>query len=626
MAKYKFMSAKSVLTGPGATYKSKGTAARGTTFEQASQVTSGSTTWISIRNCSLSALNGGWVNKKWVVADSSSYSPAKDSGKKSSGGKASTSPSSTASTGNVTDLTIQDAATPLTELPDYDHAAATALAQAIAAKITALINNRDAELVNLAEARSMRLFGLPHQLTEVQDHRISKTSKLGRMFTETFIIDAPIIFIKPGTSNFLPGMSKEEKHAYTSLFIDIAHGSEKVAANQIANIKNTDDIRYFDFSQKYAEYCRVVNLLCRISAVFLGIQDEKVPWIEHGGASYGTYDWRLYNFSNIYQPQTITQNATSETKGSISALIEQGIKNIDMIVQDDKYIQFYVDASASFSESASNSTSQSVLASATDQLSGIGKEIAWLTGVAGTGGSYLDLEGAVNAATGGIDETIEQLANGNGALSTFLKRVTGTTNQLLAGANFMSPEVWSDSDYGKSYSFTVSLSTPYGSKEPWYINILVPMLHLIALGLPMQTSANSYTAPFLVKAFAPGWFSCDLGIVDSISLDKGGSGDAWSVSGLPTEIRVSVSIKDLYANLALPNDFNFAHFFNNTGLLNFLMINCGVNLSKTGLDDKLGVFANLFANTLPDIVQDATSGFMYQLQDTARNVVSLYKD
>lgn len=493
-------------------------------------------------------------------------------------------------------------------------------AQAIKDRIQYMVDNRAAGNKNLAHSASMRLFGLPHQLIEHNDFRISDSSKLGRMFTETFVMDAPLIYLKPGKSNYLPGMSSEEKYAYTSLFTSLAKDSDtrKSLANEIADLMNSDDLRYFDFSQAFAEYLQQVNLLCRIGAVFLDLDKTPVPWANNATVTYGNYDWRYYTFQNIYDTASFTVSENAQKAGNLAAFVENAIGRVDSTLADDKYIQFYVDANASFSEDASNDTTSSMINGFVDQVSEIGKELQFASGVTGA-----DISGLMNDVTGGVDDVIQDIAKGGGVFSTFLRRLTGVGSQLLAGSNFLAPDIWNDSKYGKNYSFTVSLSTPYGSKEAWYLNIYVPLMHLLAMALPVQTSANTYSAPFLVRVFCPGWFSCDMGIIDSIGLSKGDDG-SWTTSGLPSEIKVSISIKDLYANLALPDGYSIKKFFNNNGLLNFLMVNCGVDITKTGLEDKIGVFANLFSNTISDVVSETTYGVWYNIQEGLRNTISLY--
>lgn len=493
-----------------------------------------------------------------------------------------------------------------------------ARAQAIANKITAMINASNAQMYNLVENTSMRLFGLPHQLNATNDSRINSKSKLGRMFTQTFIMDAPLIYLKPGTSNFLPGLSTDEKWAMTGLFKQLANGDvEKTkAAEAIAGIFKDDDFRYFDFQEKFSQYMNNVNLLCRIGAVFLGLKDRKVPW-QNGSATYGDYDWRLFTWNQQYTDSAATSLAANKNTSSVLGAFMNGVSQL--FGADDRYIQFYVDASASFGESATNSTTSSMISSFTEQLEGYGKELSVISGMTG-----VQIDGLMNTVAGNVDDAIEKVASGDGAIANMLRRISGTGTQILSGSNFMVPEIWSDSEYGKDYSFSITLSTPYGNKESWYLNIFVPMMFALAFAIPNQTSANTFAAPFLIKAFAPGWFSCDMGIVTSISIDKAPSGDSWSSSGLPNEVKLTFNIKDLYTSLSLPTNNDIRAFFNNTGLINFLMVNCGVDITKTGLDDKLGVIANLFTNTIGNLVSDTKYGIWYGMESFIRDKLSLY--
>ena len=494
---------------------------------------------------------------------------------------------------------------------------------ALGDKVKSIMENHNAALQKLASQSSTRMFGLPHQLISHNDPRISSTSNLGRMFTETFILDAPVIYLKPGVTNYLPGMDEETKKGITQVFLTMAGGvdvKEKLA-NEVGTLLNEGDMRYFEFKQDYARYVSQVNLLCRMGAVFLGIQDTTVPWLTSGNATYGTYDWRYYEFNPDKNASTMTSTETSTKAGALAAFIETAVTNIDKAVAEDKkYIPFYIDANASFSEDASNSTTSSVLTQFTDSLSEASRELQFVSGYSGS-----DIKGVVDDTTASIDDVVNDVVKGDGAIAKLLKRLTSNTHQLLSGSNFLSPEVWSGSDYSKNYSFSLSLSTPYGTKESWYLNIFVPLMHILAMALPVQTSANTYASPFLIRAFAPGWFSCDMGFITSIGLDKGGSGDAWTTSGLPNEIKVSITVKDLYSNLSLPDNYSFKDFFNNDGLINFLMVNCGVNIMNTGLDDKIAVITNLFTNSIKDAVKETVSGIWYNLQDDLRRHISLYK-
>lgn len=487
-------------------------------------------------------------------------------------------------------------------------------------KINAILASRGTNQATLlASNASMRLFGMPHQLLDYNDYRINSITDMGRMFTETFVLDAPIIYIKPGTSNFLPGMSTQEKEAYLNVFASIADGSGQMIqqlGDQIKQLMVGEDLRYFEFKQKYAEYKAKVNLLCRICAVFMDLHNKKVPW-HYGNITFGSYDWGNYIFEDKHFTKTMVEPTGNWAKDALKTFI-----NIADTLADDTnaYVKFYVDASTSFSEDASNSTTQSALNSFTDQMSEMGKELSFVSGVSG-----INIDDTLNAFTGGVDNAMQSIAKGDGAINSFLRRLTGVSSQLLAGSNFLTPEIWNDSSYGKNYSFTINLATPYGNKFARYINLIVPLMHILGVALPTQTSANTYSAPNIVQLFAPGWFSCDMGIIDSVSIDKGGSGDAWASDGMPNELKVTISVKDLYSNLSLPDGYSISKFFNNTGLINFLMVNCGVDITSTGLSDKLSVIINMFSNTISSLVDETIDNIWFSLQDSAKRIFGLYR-
>lgn len=481
-----------------------------------------------------------------------------------------------------------------------------------------MVNNATASLESAIDG-SMRLFGLPHQLTENNDYRISKKTKLGTMFTETFIMDAPLIYIKPGGSNFLPGMTEQQKKNFLNAIVRSASKEEQAAtfAKKLANMKD-DDWRYFDFEGRYPVYIANVNKLCRLGAVFLDINDVKVPWCQ--SKTYGTYSWAHYRFASIYQNDKDYGTGKKKTKDYASLAGKTAKDLVSKALSDDEYVKFYVDANTSFSESASNGTTESMVSQFTSSIESVGKELAFVSGLSGA-----KVDQLVNKSTSTIDDAVNKIAKGDGEIATFLKRLTGVGKQILAGSNFLTPEIWSSSDYSKSYSFSMSLATPYGNREAWYLNIFVPLMHILALALPMQESANTYAAPMLVRAFSPGWFSCDLGIIDSIGIEKGGSGDAWSISGLPNEIKVTVSIKDLYANLAIPNEKGgIKAWFSNTSLMNYLMVNCGVDVTKQTLDDKVNVFVNLLMNHISDTLSTTVNSRVNKFYEGVRNVFNLF--
>ena len=440
---------------------------------------------------------------------------------------------------------------------------------------------------------SMRLFGLPHQFIEMNDPRIGDKSNLGRCFAERLVMEAPVICLKPGLPDFLPGKSDDEKKNFVSRIISATSGNSSLKDIFEGMDTDKDDaLLYYSIKDQYNEMMAKVNVMCKMMAVFLGIADVKVPWAS-GGAKFGNYDWRYYSFKNTYNDVNFKAKGGS---GSVATFIKDSLTAAGKsLMTDTQWLRFYVDSNASFSESASNSTSTSILESYTEKLESVAKELDTISGMTGE-----DVGKLAEDAMSSVDSYIQENVSGDGAMATLLKRITGNTKQIISGGNFLIPEIWQNSEYSKSYSFTITLSTPYGCKESWFLNIGVPLMHILGLCLPQQLTANTYKSPYLIKCYSKGWFNCNYGIIDSVSIEKGAD-SSWSIGGLPNEVKVSLSVKDLYSTLSIPVlPYESPATFLNTGMLEFLMVNCGVDITSQNMDDKLKIWSTILANNFTD--------------------------
>lgn len=449
-----------------------------------------------------------------------------------------------------------------------------------------------------------RLFGAPFQFTKHTDFRLSDSQNgLGRKYLEAIVSESPIVYIMPGKPNYLPDLSDSERKSLTTFF-----SSKKVDSDNksiLDKILKGKDARYFGFMADYSVYMRYVNLLCRTSAVYMGLGNKTAPG---STTTYKHYDWGNYRYESTHTPK-------KEKKKSMFDLAELKTNVYQALFGSYQYTQFYVEPNTSFNESSSNNTSTSKLEGAFDSAEGIVKELAFLTSTAAVKGADAFRD---SFATGMNDISEKMLKNGN---ENFFTRLLGMSSQVLSGSNVIFPEIWGDAAYNKSYNITINLVSPYGSKESIYLNIIVPLMHLLALTLPRQTSANAYGSPFLVKMFAKGWFSCEMGIIDSISIEKGGQG-AWSINGLPTEVKVSMSVKDLYTNLMITPNSRPDLFFENQGLIEFLAVTCGVDLSKPQFATKIeAIFATIF-NTVGDIPDNLARDIM---QNIRRSIDGLFR-
>ena len=163
-----------------------------------------------------------------------------------------------------------------------------------------------------------------------------------------------------------------------------------------------------------------------------------------------------------------------------------------------------------------------------------------------------------------------------------------------------------------STSLSIKLRTPDGDKISWYLNILVPLIHLLALAAPHSMGPNGYSSPYLVRVFYKGIFNCDMGLITNIDITKGKEG-AWTIDGLPTEVDVNIQLKDLYSMFAmsgggasLKKDINF---FNNTALLDYLCSSCGININKIEASRQLEAYAAFAKNAFTDLFPNMWLGF-----------------
>lgn len=458
---------------------------------------------------------------------------------------------------------------------------------------------------------STRLMGTPHQFLAHNDNRYGK-SNMGRMYAEKIIMEAPTVYIKPGVSEFLPGENSKEKKSFIQAIEMLDSGDASAMKDKLEQDDN-DVIQYFGIKPDYSGYMQKVNLLCRMLATMLGIEKVKVPWSK-GNVTFATYDWRLYKMSSQYGDLDI-----SVPSPNLFSAFKDFFKDAaDSLVHDFEYVQFYVTPDSSFSQSFSNSTTSSVLSSMAEQLQGVAKELQTVSAM--TGG---DIGNLANESAESLNTFIQKNAT-DGPIGQMLKRLTGASKQVISGGNFILPEIWSSSSSESSFSFTMHLTTPYGNKLGWFINVGVPMMYALALALPIQQTANVVSSPYLLKIHSPGWFSSSMAIIDSISIEKAADG-TWNKAGLPNDVVIRVSIKDLYSALSMPQSNNPGDFMSNTGMLEFLMVSAGVDISRQDFDDKWKIWTALLRNSLSGIVQKGTYDAMMAFKHAASGIFKILK-
>lgn len=421
----------------------------------------------------------------------------------------------------------------------------------------------DSDTVDLQRINGIH--GMPYQWMSETDIKISDIDSgfnfpYGRTFTDKIINRMPLLLLSPGSPKFLSGFSKKTVAGVVKSAADAAFTGD----SDIDEILENKEGRYYTFEFNYKDYYDYVNGMCWASAIYLGLNggDYSID-----GKPYDKYDWSTY--------------------------VNDGLKGF---FTGAEYVCFYIDAETQLSENFSNSTGASMLEGMIGKASEMAREFGFLMGM--SAGVKFD---AMDASK--YDATFEQVSSMVGEFTNpanIFEKLKQSGVTVMAGGSMIFPEIWNDSYYSKSYNVTVKLVSPDGDTESIYRNILVPMWHLLGLALPIQMGSNGYRSPFLVKAYYRGIINCDMGIITDMSIQKGGEG-SWNIDGLPTEVEINFTVKDLYNVMSMTKWKESMKFINNTPFLDFIANSCGVVLSQPEILRKVTMAGMLFENKFTKI-------------------------
>lgn len=445
--------------------------------------------------------------------------------------------------------------------------------------------NVDASQAAAAFLKSVRgIHGLPYQFLPNTDRRLPG-SNFGRKYSEKIIAKMPLLLLTPGVPRFMATYSNKDKTNLLSYLTGKGNKDDGIL-DKIVNNGKDGNSKFYSFEFAYKQYYACVNPMLQRIARFLDIQDMKID-----GTVLDRYKW---------------ENYTNEAfKGFVSSR---------------ESVAFYVDSETQISESFSNSTSQSMLAQSVNGLSEMGKEMQFLLGgVAGVEFDALKEEnrGEVLADFNAFADKFARVIPKN-----LMNKVSNGFLTVASGGKMIFPEIWQDSKFSRSYSISIKLRSPESDNFSLFMNILVPLVHLICLAAPRQMGANSYQAPFLVRGFYKGFFNCEMGIIESLNIRKGDKGK-WSSSGLPTVVDVEISLKDLYDVMTITQDDNVLDLLNNTALLDYLANMCGININKPDVLRSLDIYYTQLTNKVINTV--TFKGFLGVEQALTNLVGSIFK-
>lgn len=421
------------------------------------------------------------------------------------------------------------------------------------------------DYIKMLSTKTNGIEALPYQFMDTVDPRIDGTD-VGRKYAEKIFSRLPLLFLTPCEPLFMDDFSKDDKKNLLQVLIDGGHDKD---AEMISGSG-----KYYSVSYAYDDYFKYLNTMLACVAAYLGIFDEKIQ------------------VSGYNNPVKVGEVAWQKEMNDSFATYFSAAENII----------FYLDGMTSVNESFSNDTTESSLASQINGYSDTAKEIKFLFGDHG------------NAIADFVSKASEVSSNITSALSnSLISGVAGGIVGSLAdkgvysvmnGGKIVFPEMWSNSQFDRSYSLDIKLRSPDHDSLSIFLNILKPYCKILALTLPRQAKSkdseddpNAYNSPFLVKAYSKGLFNVDMGIITGLSVTKGAE-CCWNDDGLPTQIDISIEVKDLYKSLMMSriNDLSLKNLnvlksiANNTSYQDFLANMAGLNIGQMEIGRRMKMY------------------------------------
>lgn len=483
----------------------------------------------------------------------------------------------------------------------------------------------DTSLMGIPVGRMLFVHGMPFQYTHITDRRghsvmawgasanedtegpvtSGVTDMYGRSFAANIAANMPIAVIAPGKPKFLTSVKdgmfsyaagkdpNQDRNNWFGFFNNSANGAEGAEGGLLEKLAEGDgDYQYFSLRIDTMEYFKYVNSLCQTSARLMDLGN-----VTYRGQACSSIDWGDYNEA-----------------------AEQDFSTVEMIIGLAKGVSFAFDPQSSVSDTINNTTQDSQFSTMFNNISSKARELEFILGYSGG-----DIPGFIDS-TNYVQADVPHMSGGIASgITNVFKRVGSWINNSAHGMNVRFPEIWSESNYSKSYDIDMHFIAPYATHFCKWRYVLVPFFHIFALAAPISgKNVSQYSSPFLIRAYSKGFFNVEMGIIESITWKRFGDKDMISEDGIPMQIDVSVSFKDLYHALAMSaigNEFiESADFFNNSGLMDLVGTLSGVNMNRISLAERMSLFIGSSWTAFGAL----GSNFMRHISDRVRDVADRY--
>lgn len=323
----------------------------------------------------------------------------------------------------------------------------------------------------------------------------------------------------------------------------------------VGKSRGMDEINYPEVASSYSS-ADVGNNIKPVNAA-----DQSTSAVD--GSKYGqdlqdkmkgtnTESFGVDNSSGSGTSSSATTQSTPQLSGDNPTTIE-GATDIDQsswmgqigqLLMDGFYggldgVTFRTEGTGSVSDSFSNSTTQSAIASTFNNTVTAVQDFKFNVSGGQTG------IGIIDEFVGTIKDAVAGVAAGS---------VIGNVPLALLGNSKVDiAEHWEDSSTNlHSESFSFYFEAPYAHPYSIATNIFLPLSLLMPFIVPFSTGGSTYTSPFLVKAFSRGKTIIRTGIVQSASFEFGSGPLGWTTDMKPRNLRVNLQIADLDKVMSVP--------------------------------------------------------------------------
>lgn len=376
-----------------------------------------------------------------------------------------------------------------------------------------------------------------------------------RVFHDTFEGDMPIVFITPGkprVNKKLFGTSETGGLFNLGSTVNNVLNATANEAFSMIGLNNNKDGRFISLKPAYSDYYKYVQTLLQYVHASMGLE--------------GFFDFSKYSD-----------------------------------VKDNYGLAFYTTKGTYISESSNNSYMMSETAREANSKQSALREQKMLAST-GASGVLDQMSNWLKDTVVGITENIPILGG-----------IVGALTENLDGSQLVYPDLWDNSTFDRSYSLEFKFYSPYGDPQSIFNYVYVPFISLVALGLPLQDSYYSYKQPFIVRMSSPGRFECECGVIINMNIVRGNE-QTWTAEGLPREITVTMSVRDLYPSLTLSKTANQLKY--NTGLTSFIECMAGIRYDQLNFLKRAGTNLKVKGNRLQQILsfkglENKVSDFKY---------------